>query len=240
MKSILLALIASTSLVHADFARAELGGGIWSHSVSGELTYPKESAAIDLDATLGFDAARPLYLWAYLKHPIPLIPNVRLEYLNLAEEEHTNTPLPSGYKSTLKSEQIDLLLYYNLLDNLLWLTWDLGGGLVQVRNEYGNGVSSKREEALLPVLYTRIRAELPTTALGIEGELQYGEYDQCKISDLRVKIDYTFDLIPMVRPALEIGYRVQNMILQDGVLNEIDIENDWTFSGPYFGAALRF
>lgn len=230
MNKVIYALILSTTFLQADFVRAEVGGGIWSHSISG--TVGEANAHVDLD-DIGIDAAKPLYLWAYLKHPLPIIPNIRLEYLNLSESSEQP-------KHELSCEQIDLLLYYNLLDNLIWLTWDLGAGVKQVRNEYTFVGTREQERVLLPLLYTRIRAELPSSGFAIEGELHYSRLDQNKLTDGRVKVDYTFDLIPMVQPAIEVGYRVQHLMLKDGALSAMDVENDWTFSGPYIGAMLRF
>ncbi|MBN2896883.1 MAG: TIGR04219 family outer membrane beta-barrel protein [Campylobacterales bacterium] len=230
MKKLILSLIVSVAFVQADFVRAEVGGGIWSHSVSGTLG---NNPHVDLDKNMGIDAAKPLYLWGFIKHPLPLIPNIRLEYLNLSETSEQP-------KHELSCEQIDLLLYYNLLDNLLWLTWDVGAGVKQVRNKYIFVGTSEQERSLLPLLYTRIRAEVPASGFSVEGEIHYSNLDQNKLTDGRIKIDYTFDLIPMVQPALEIGYRVQHLTLKDGYLNSMDIQSDWTFSGPYIGAMLRF
>ena len=54
---------------------------------------------------------------------------------------------------------------------------------------------------------------------------------------MRAKVDYTFDFVPVVQPAIEVGYRVQKFdVTSDDDKTKMDME----FSGVYAGLMLRF
>ena len=53
--------------------------------------------------------------------------------------------------------------------------------------------------------------------------------------DVRAKVDYTFDITPIIQPAIEVGYRVQQITVDDGE-NQVDLN----YAGVYAGLMLRF
>ena len=62
-------------------------------------------------------------------------------------------------------------------------------------------------------------------------------YGDTQLYDFRAKVDYTFDFVPVIQPAIELGYRTQKFkIDEDGEDTKIDFE----FSGIYGGVMLRF
>lgn len=50
------------------------------------------------------------------------------------------------------------------------------------------------------------------------------------------EIDYTFDITPLIKPAIEIGYRVQKVEVD----RLSDLKTDLDFKGIYAGLMLRF
>ena len=87
-----------------------------------------------------------------------------------------------------------------------------------------------------------ISVNTPTKTYGIgkgmASDLKYVEYGSSSVYDARAKIDYTFDMFPIVQPAIEIGYRAHKINIDDSLFG--DLKSDLEFSGVYAGAMLRF
>ena len=223
-KILLLCIILSSSLLQADLIRVEMGAGVWSHGTTGDL---KDKNGDDLDIGI----SQNMYLWAYLKHPVPLIPNARLEYTNNKMDD-------TDYE--LNIEQIDAILYYNILDNLAWITLDVGLDLNFMKQSYQFGTHSTTNDSIvIPLLYGRGRFEIPGTGFGLETEVKYYTYGDSTISDIRAKVDYTFDF-SIVEPGVELGYRYNVIKTSHNDFSSLSYDTDVVMSGVYLGAMLRF
>lgn len=252
----LVSLLASTaifaSLASADLSRVEMGGGIWDNKPSGGITYDDGSGAQG-SYTSSEKSNSSAYAWLLVKHPIPILPNLRLEYTTLKDEgvadgsfeDFTIGGIANG---TIEMTQYDAVLYYNILDNTAWITLDLGLDVKFIDLDFtatgnltvnGNPVGSYsvNETMPLPMGYVRARVEIPGTDIGIEADGKYVTYDGSTVSDYRVKADYTLGFIPVVQPAVEVGYRVQKFELE---YNEEQTKLNLDFSGVYAGIMLRF
>jgi outer membrane protein len=96
---------------------------------------------------------------------------------------------------------------------------------------------SDSQTIVVPLGYLRARVEIPSTDIGIEADVKYITYDGSTISDIRAKVDYTFSSVPVVQPAIEVGYRVQKLdLLSDDKKSAANVD----FSGIYAGLMLRF
>ena len=236
-----------TTTASADFARVEMGVGAWQQTPGGTITYA--------DTGVGFEdrsqenSQSEIYAWMLIKHPIPIIPNLRLEYVNVLNEGTYNvlsgTPvggIPTGALSELEITQFDIVPYYNILDNTGWITLDLGLDIKVMDISYSaNGVDIIEAlnvdvaSVVIPLGYVRARVQIPATNLGFEADVKYITYDSNTVSDIRVKVDYTLDFIPVVQPAIEIGYRIQTFDIENDGL-KIDTE----YKGVYAGLMVRF
>lgn len=205
---------------HADFLRLEGGIGVFAADPGGSIE-DKNGGDISLD-DLGIGKESDLYAWIFLKHPVPIIPNARIEYLSL---KHS----PKGGGNYTVNE-LDGILYYNLFDNLLWITADLGIDLKYV----STAEESMDDEAALALLYGRLRLE-PVKWLGIEALLKATNYEDNSGYDARLKIDYTMTFIPVLQPGLELGYRIHKIQYKIG-----DVINKSEYTGVYGGLMLRF
>ena len=87
----------------------------------------------------------------------------------------------------------------------------------------------------MPLGYVRARVQAPATNIGFEADVKYITYDDNTVSDIRVKVDYTLDMIPVIQPAIELGYRIQKFELEESGF-KIDTES----TGVYLGVMLRF
>jgi len=245
-KTVILSLLTSSLLLQADMIRAEIGGGVWSHSSSGTLRHKKDTYDIDLVDDLDVGSSQDLYLWAFFKHPIPLVPNLRLEYTKTTLDgkgsgfayNGVQYPAPTEYE--LSIEQMDATLYYNILDNLAWITLDLGVDFNFMEQSYQFGEQSAVTDSLIvPMLYGRGRFEIPGTDFGLESELKYFTYGDSTVGDIRAKVDYTFDLF-IIDPAIELGYRYETINTSTNDFSGIHNDTDVTLSGVYLGAMLRY
>ncbi len=238
-------LLATT--LSADFIRVELGAGVWGQTPKGEMSYTT-SGVTATDTSDETQDTQP-YAWVLIKHPVPIIPNLRLEYANVyntgtASGSFKDFTIPAGKtsKTTLEMTQYDVIPYYNILDNTFWITLDLGIDLKMMKTVYeakptlGFAGYTDTASTIVPMVYARGRVQLPTTDLGLEADVKYISYDGSTLYDARVKVDYTFDFVPLVQPAIEVGYRVQKVYID----NSDDVKVDFDFAGVYAGVMLRF
>jgi len=259
MKKILTAfvsLLSLTSIAYADFARIEVGAGAWFQSPTTSMKY-EDSTLDGNDVSDAGQANTQGYLWLLVKHPLPLVPNMRLEYVNVDSSgmgsgkfKFFPVALSDKNKSSLEMTQFDIIPYYNLLDNTSWITVDVGIDIKIIETLYSIpdpqilGVSSvtvtgaleETSTDIFPMLYVRGRFEIPATNVGIESDLKYVTDGESDVLDFRAKLDYTLDFIPVIQPAIELGYRVQKMY----VITDDDIVADFDFAGIYVGAMVRF
>jgi len=205
----------------ADLLRVEGAVGLFAADPGGSIE-DKSGGNNSLDA-MGIGKKNDVYAWVYLKHPIPIIPNARIEYLSLKHD-------PSGSDS-FRVDELDGILYYNLLDDLLFVTLDLGVDLKYVQTDAD---AMQDETATVGLLYGRARVE-PTEWLGFEALLKATNYGDNKGYDARLKVDYTMTFIPVIHPGVELGYRIHKIQYEIG-----DVINKAEYTGVYAGIMVRF
>lgn len=241
----LLTTLTLASISQADMVRIHAGAGGWNQNPTG--TFKNGVNTIDVIDTLGYGSDTNIYAWAYFKHFIPIVPNVRVEATqsNFSGEAKVDfsfdgTDYTQGTLSTLQIKQYDAVLYYNILDNTIWTTIDLGLDFKYLQfNATLNNDTINDESFVLPLLYARARVQVPTTGLAFELDAKAVTIDASSMSDIRAKVQYSFDT-PVLQPGIEIGYRQERMNISSGstlpVKNDIDI----TFGGIYAGITLSF
>jgi len=251
LSGLLLAGLLGTS-AQADFVRVEMGAGAWQNELSGSITTGTPAVTFDSDL-LAYDKETKGYAWVYIKHPVPVLPNLRLEYA--AVDYASTTTNTFEYKGVTYSgstttdttlDQFDIIMYYNILDNTAWMTLDLGLDVKIIQSEF-NAVDNTAtvspahvsETLPVPMGYARGRVEIPGTDIGLEGNIKYSAYKSSKIMDYALKADYTLvDILP-VDVGLEVGYRFQQLDI-DGADFSIDTTADIEVSGIFAGATIRF
>ena len=259
MKKILTTIALGASLfstLNADLARVEMGAGMWNQTPDGYMSHTKSGTATG-KYTSDKKEDSSAYIWMLIKHPIPIVPNIRLEYASIKDTgivsgEFKDFVVPGASTTgSIEITEYDIIPYYNILDNTFWTTIDLGIDLKVMETKYtADGVNlvgtplgvenySDSSTAVIPLVYARLRVEIPVTNIGLEADVKYISYEDSTISDIRVKVDYTLAFIPVIQPAIEVGYRVQkfDVTYEDGAdKTRMDME----FSGVYAGMMLRF
>ena len=242
-----------TTAASADLMRIEGGVGVWQTDPSGNIAYTgTPPSSFDLANEAGFSEESNSYVWVYLKHPIPIIPNVRLEYADTSFSGNISSLEWGGdtyasVNNTLTLNQYDAILYYNILDNTFWTTIDLGLDIKYIDGSYeiaadsvaGSTAVNEPFELAMVLPYVRGRVQIPVTNIGIEAIVRGASYGSNTVMDAQIKVDYTLDMIPVVQPGLEIGYRHQQIDLDGGDIG-VDANFERTFSGIYGGLMVRF
>ncbi len=250
MKKVLSTIACATlfsSAAIADITRIEMGAGAWMQTPKGSATYTDGGA--DGSYTSNKKDNSEIYIWALIKHPVPVLPNLRLEYVSMEDSGVASGQFKdfdiTAASTTLSYDmkQYDIIPYYNILDNTAWITLDLGLDIKIVDASYTAAPSapftgySDSVMFAVPLLYARTRVEIPATNIGLEADVKYVTTGDSTVYDVRAKVDYTLDFVPVLQPALEVGYRVQKIdIDESGVDAKLDID----FSGIYAGLMLRF
>jgi len=243
---IAMSTLVSTSLF-ADFARVEIGAGAWMQKASGTISYDAGSGVTGTN-TLDEKKDTSAYVWMLIKHPIPVVPNIRLEYTSIhatgkASGAWNGLVAPANTNSVLDIKEYDIIPYYNILDNTFWTTLDLGVDIKVLDVDYKvepNGVFTGYEDsstAPIPLLYARARVEIPATNIGLEGDMKYVTTGSSTVYDARIKVDYTFDVTPIIQPSIEIGYRTQKIKIDE---DDENVKTDMDFTGFFAGLMLRF
>jgi len=248
----LLSIAAMTALMttsaSADILRVEGAVGAWNSSPTGTIS--DASNSFDVVDNAGLKDATNMYAWIYLKHPIPIVPNIRLEYVNPTFDGTVSSITWDGqnYQSvsnTLALTQYDAVMYYNILDNTFWTTIDLGLDIKYIDGNYqvnasGSAPAVNEDFSLvMPLAYVRGRVQIPVTNIGIEVLARGMSYSSNTVVDAEIKIDYTMDFVPVIQPGIELGYRYQQVKLDAGSIG-VDANFDTSFSGIYAGIMLRF
>jgi len=262
MKKILSTFALGATLLstaaNADFTRVEAGAGAWSYKPSGLITYTDNDGT--LTNTSLEKSQSSAYVWMFIKHPIPILPNLRLEYATVHDDgeasgKYNGIDAGVGTPSSWDLTQYDIIPYYNILDNTFWTTVDIGVDVKVVESDYTAkeispistggivniaGVTqdyNEKDTAVVPLAYLRGRVEIPATDIGFEADAKYITYDGDTIYDVRAKVDYTLSFVPVVQPAIEVGYRAQKY---DFTSKDKKTKVNMDFGGLYMGIMARF
>ena len=242
MKKTLILLSAITSLSMADMIGGELNIGFYNHTPSGSAQY--QGDVVDLEKDLKWENEGDIFVKAYLEHPLPIIPNIKVGYTNFGhsgsgsvdknfEFGGTTFGLNTDIDTKFDLKMYDLTLYYEILDN--WLNLDLGvnvkyiDGTLSVK---GTNIATQQliDESAdfqvpIPMLYGKARFDVPSTDLSFQVEGNYISYNGNTLYDAEAGIRYTF----VLGLGLEAGYKTMKLKLDD--IDDLTMDTD--FSGAY-------
>lgn len=245
LKKLALLTLLTLGQVHADMIGGEVSLGFFNHEPSGNASYKGSSAS--LEETFGFSEEQDLFLKAYLEHPFPLLPNIKLGYTTLSHSGSSvaenfswgDIDIPIGsaenINSSLSLDMTDVTLYYEVLDN--WAEVDAGLTLRYINGDMGvsTNIESDRADFSIwaPMLYGKARLNVPATDLSFQLEANAISYWDMTAYDYEVSARYTLTM----GIGLEAGYKafyIDSDDLLDGFRADIE------FSGPYAAAIWDF
>ena len=250
MKNHLLA-VAFTSLLVPGIAFSDTifgvyaGGGVWSTDVDGDFTFVGVGGndEIDISDDLDLDGDSNTVLYVAVEHPLPFVPNIKLQRSEMSSESSTSLstsiafddvvfPVNEAVNSTIDLSHTDATLYYEILDN--WVSLDVGmtvrlfDGEIDISSETNPALSDTVDiNAPIPMLYGKARFDLPFSGFSVAAEINTLGF----VSDLTIKAAYESPF----RFGVEAGYRTFNVSLDD--IDDLDTSLD--IDGIFMGLTLH-
>ncbi len=239
-----LAVAAASSLILAvPVAQADvigLGANVsyWDSNLSGRIVNNGDAVSVDND--LDLDSSSNTNATIYFEHPVPVLPNVRINYTKVDQSGRGRVGVAGfdgvtgNVRSDLEIEQLDLTLYYEILDN--WVNLDLGLTARDLSSELtvsqvGGVLTSKTKvDGVVPMAYVAARFDLPFTGVSVGGSGNIISFDGDSLHDFNVYGQYEFALIQ-----LRAGYRQMSLDYEDDD-NTLDVDID----GPFISAGISF
>lgn len=237
---VLAAPFLAVPLAQADVVGLGASVSYWDSDLSG--TASSGNSVVDVDNELQMKVDGNANASIYLEHPVPVLPNVRLAYTLVQQSgrgtltnSYINIGAGASVRSDLDLEQLDLTLYYEILDN--WVNLDLGltvrdfSGELLVQNiANASQVSRTEADGVLPMGYLAARFDLPLTGAAVGAEGNFISFDGDSMRDFNVYGQYSISLLQ-----LRAGYRQIAIDYEDG-----DDVFDVKIDGPFISAGVTF
>lgn len=231
MKVLKLSLLALgmglSGLAQADVIGVKGDLSYWAYD--GQANMAAQTAASDQD--LERKGAAQLSL--AIEHPVPLIPNAKIRYVNLKTQTENEVAGQPVYD--INMDHADFILYYEILDNIV--NADVGVGATTLNGHVTTLALSKTDiDKTVPVIYATAGAKLPFTGLSAKGEVLYSNFNDAKITDAQAELQYNFIDNLLVDVGLKAGYRILDIKLNEYEKNDLK----FNFKGPYIGLDIHF
>jgi len=236
----------SASTIADTIAGVYVGAQVWQTDTTGGFADNSSTA------NLNFDDETNSALYIAVEHPIPLIPNVKINHTSL--DNSGTTSLQSAFTfdgnlytansqvdTDIELDATDVILYYELFDNDL-ISFDLGlnakyiDGSLSVVDSASNTQGSGDFSGVIPMVYSKVQLGLPFTGLAAYAEGSYLSFDDNKVSDYQVAVAYSFIESIAVDMTFQAGYRKVTVDIED--LD--DVYADMEFDGVFAGIELHF
>ena len=244
------ALLAATvaAPVQADtILGAYVGAQGWNMGVDGGFSNQESSLT-----NFAFDDKTNGSFYVALEHPVPLIPNVKINRTTLDTAGVTTLTAEFEFNGTLYSENTnlntdfeitatDFILYYEILDNDL-VSIDVGingkyiDGTIMVAESTGNRMVSEDFSGVIPMAYAKAEIGLPFTGLGVYAEGSFLAIGDSTVSDFQAALTYSFVESLALDMTLQAGYRSMTIELDD--LD--DLYSNLEFTGVFVGLEFDF
>ncbi|ENV38335.1 hypothetical protein F959_01099 [Acinetobacter venetianus RAG-1 = CIP 110063] len=228
LKLTLLALGTSVcGLAQADVIGVKGDLSYWNYN--GEANMTAQTSAPDQD----LDRKGSAQISLAIEHPIPLIPNAKIRYVNLKTQTENEVAGQPVYD--LDIDHTDFILYYEILDNIV--DADIGFGASNLNGDVKTlGLNKTDIDKTIPVIYGSAGVKLPFTGLSAKAELLYSNVNDTKITDAQTELQYNFIDNLLVDVGLKAGYRILDIKLDDYEKNDLK----FNFKGPYIGLDVHF
>ena len=225
MKKLTVGLFAGLLLslsASADMLGFHMGGGIWQKSYGGDMR--TDLININLDDDLGIEDGKDLVLHAAFEHPLPGIPNIRVQYVPIViDDDSTLTrdivfggiafPVTTDISTDIDLQQFDGTLYWEVLDNMVSLDVGLTVRYVQGDIKVASLVESSTAQfsGPVPMLYGAARVDLPINDIYVRSNLNGTVYNGNSLFDGEIAVGWDSPLFVGV----EVGYRSYLLTLDD-------------------------
>lgn len=214
----------------------QAGGGVWSHDSSGVISTTSDGVGVtaDLKNDLKLSEEDEGYSYFILEHPVPLLPNIKFVNTKLsttgasgsANFTYNSINYTTSINSTIVLDQTDIILYYEVLDNVV--SFDVGLTAKTIDGKVTVDTDTKTFSDTIPMLYVAGEVALPG-GFSLAADVSYISKDDDSLTDSTFKLVYTSDF----NLGIEAGVRTQSIKVEDNKV-KADIEFDGTFIGAFF------
>lgn len=170
-----------------------------------------------------------------VEHPVPLLPNAKIRYVNLDSNSEQSSPANAA---DIELNNIDYILYYELLDTVVHA--DIGAGLNNldgtVRNLNAGALNQYDLDEYSPLLYATVGVKLPFTGMSAKAEAIYTHGSDSKKTDVQAELQYDFIDNLLVDVGAKVGYRMMQVDFEQDQRPDLRLE----FKGPYIGLDVHF
>jgi outer membrane protein len=233
-------LVLAAPLANADILGVGANVSYWDSDFSGEVV--NKGSAVDIENDLNMDSDSNANFTAYFEHPVPLLPNVRVNYTSISQSgsgkigpEGFDDIINADVNSDLDLDQLDATFYYEVLDN--WVNLDLGltarkfDGELIVRDQTNTAnVSKTTVDAVVPMGYLAARFDLPFTGVSVGADGNFVSYSGDSLHDVNVYGQFEIAMLQ-----LRAGYREMAIDYEDDD-DKLDVE----LSGPFASVGFTF
>ncbi|MEE9255526.1 MAG: TIGR04219 family outer membrane beta-barrel protein [Pseudomonadales bacterium] len=247
MKKLTVGLFAGLLLplcASADLLGFHMGGGIWQKSYAGDVR--TDLINIDLENDFGVQEGKDFVLHAAFEHPLPGIPNIRVQYVPIVIDDDTALtrditfggivfPATTPISTDIDLQQFDATLYWEVLDNIVSLDVGLTVRYVDGSIEVASLVTNVAQDFVgpVPMLYGAARFDLPVNDIYVRANLNGTAYAGNSLLDGEVAVGWDSPLWVGV----EVGYRTYLLTL-DNVDDFANVEID--VSGFFASVTAHF
>jgi len=227
----------------ADFVGFTIGASYWEPELSGTFSSTGE-ADIDLSDDLGVDNPSDSSLRVTLEHPVPFLPNIRYQGVELDSSGNQalsgsitfegETYSNETVSSSLDLSHDDIVLYYEILDN--WVNLDIGldvkrfDGEVSLVGSINTTTSSVDIDETIPLLYLSAKFDLPFSGLYLGVDISNLSSGDSSVDDTTIRLGYE----SKSGFGLEGGIRQFTLELDDVDDLDSDLEYDGAFVNGFF------
>lgn len=230
MKKQLLSLCLPVAMALTSFsANAAMILGIdagyyfWQPSVSGVANTGGADAGADV-STLGYTDGSNGVTYLAFEHPVPIVPNVKLQMSEMAVTGTGTNSVDAGHTDTV--------LYYEILDNFVSVDVGVTTRVFDGSHVDGLGAPTVLNDTVY-MLYTAAEVIIPFAGLSVGMEINKDiGLDDNTINDVKMRLRY--QLVAGV--GLELGQRTVTMSLKE----RAPVSNKLEFSGTYIAATYTF
>ncbi|MBA3988698.1 MAG: hypothetical protein C0463_06175 [Idiomarina sp.] len=232
MKYAIVASALALGLTTAAPAKADILFGVYGEAQYWFAETTGGYGAGENFSNFNFDDENQLRLSLALHHPVPLLPNIRIETQDLKSQLVTS----NGSQGELDLSHDSAILYYTLLDNTLVR---LHAGVAAKR--FNGYVSDTQGNAwnlneTIPTAYAMVGVGLPFTGLSAHARGHLLAIDSSSIQDVEVALQYRVFDTALLDGSVQLGYRYFNVELDDVAGLYSDVE----FKGPFVAFQLHF
>lgn len=195
----------------------------YNPSASGDFSYTQNGTTTQTRFLNQSETSSQLGI--YLEHPVPVLPNIRVDFT----PKTTFSGMDGAVVSKVAITQTDIIPYYEVIDSIV--DFDLG---VAFRIFEGTvaGKANQSLDAVIPMGYAALGVDIPTSGLRIAGDIKYAGYRNDTLDDMRIKAVWKIG----GGFQGEAGYRRGSL----NVNNHLDMNAKVKVQGPFVGLGFVF